>query len=366
MKNLKNLEQNWIKKFNKPFIIAGPCSAESEEQLIDTIKRINKSYITVFRSGIWKPRTKPGSFEGIGEIGLKWLQKIKNIYNIPIAIEIANAKHAKLALKYDVDYLWIGARSTVNPFTVQEIAESISGTDKIVLVKNPVNPDLELWIGALERLNNQNIKNIGIIHRGFSSYKKKKYRNNPKWKIVLELKNQYPNIPVITDPSHICGNRKSLFNISQQALNYGFQGLMIETHCNPDTAWSDSEQQVTPEELDKILKNLTIEDYNKYSNNIYNTDLKILRDQINKIDQQIITLIYNRLKLTKSVGNLKQKYNIPVFQSNRWNEILKSIKKESSNLGLQEKFIEKLFQLIHIESINIQNNIIRKQNNNNN
>lgn len=358
MKTLKNLEQNWIKKFNKPFVIAGPCSAESEEQLIETVKRINKSCITVFRSGVWKPRTKPGSFEGIGEIGLKWLKKIKNIYNIPIATEIANAQHAKLALKYDIDYLWIGARSTVNPFTVQEIAESIAGTDKVVLVKNPVNPDLELWIGALERLNNQNIKNIGIIHRGFSSYKKRKYRNNPKWQIVLELKNQYPNIPVITDPSHICGNRNLLFNISQQALNYGFQGLMIETHCNPDHAWSDAQQQITPEQLSQILTDLKIENYNKNLTKNYNSKLNIIREQINKIDEQILKAIYNRFQLTTEVGKLKQKYNIPVFQSNRWNEILQEIKKQSNKLGLQEKFIEKLFQLIHIESIKNQNNII--------
>lgn len=363
MKNLKNLEQNWIKKFNKPFIIAGPCSAESEEQLIETIKRIDKSYITVFRSGIWKPRTKPGSFEGIGEIGLKWLKKIKNMYNIPIATEIANAHHAKLALQYDVDYLWIGARSTVNPFTVQEIAESIAGTNKVVLVKNPVNPDLELWIGALERLSSQNIKNIGIIHRGFSSYKKRKYRNNPKWKIVLELKNQYPNIPVITDPSHICGNRQLLFNISQQALNYGFQGLMIETHYNPDAAWSDAAQQITPEQLYKILKDLKIEEHNKSLTKTYNSKLEILRNQINTIDQQILESIYNRFNLTKAVGELKRKHNIAVFQSHRWNEILKEVKKQSSKLGLQEKFIEKLFQLIHIESIKIQNNIINTKNN---
>lgn len=363
MKNLKNLEQNWIKKFNKPFVIAGPCSAESEEQLIETVKRIDKSHITVFRSGIWKPRTQPGSFEGIGEVGLKWLKKIKDTYNIPIATEIANAHHAKLALQYDIDYLWIGARSTVNPFTVQEIAESISGTNKVVLVKNPVNPDLELWIGALQRLSSQNIKNIGIIHRGFSSYKKKKYRNNPKWQIVLELKNQYPNIPVITDPSHICGNRNLIFNISQQALNYGFQGLMIETHYKPDSAWSDAAQQITPEELYKILTNLKLEEYNKDLIKKYDSKLNILRNKINELDKKILETIHNRFEFTKEVGKLKKQYNIPVFQSQRWNQLLQKVKKESNKLGLKEKFIEKIFQLIHIESIEIQNNIINHNNN---
>lgn len=358
MENLKDLEQNWIKKFDKPFIIAGPCSAESEQQVIDTIERIDKSYVSVFRAGIWKPRTKPGSFEGIGEIGLKWLKKVKDIYNIPIATEIANADHAKLALQYDVDYLWVGARSTVNPFTVQEIAEAIAGTDKVVLVKNPVNPGLDLWIGALERLLAQGIKNLGVIHRGFSVYRKGKYRNNPEWHIALEFKNLYQNIPIITDPSHICGNREGLFDVAQQALNTQFQGLMIETHCNPDAAWSDAAQQITPEQLFKILNTLEIKDIND-SNAIYHSKLNALRSRIDELDEEILEIIHDRFEIAKSIGRLKKEHNVAVFQSDRWTEILKDAKIKGSKLGLTEEFVEKLLQLIHIESVGIQNNIRR-------
>lgn len=362
MKNLKDLEQNWIKNFNRPLIIAGPCSAESEEQVMETIDRIDRSYVNVFRAGIWKPRTKPGFFEGIGEIGLKWLKKVKNIYGIPIATEIANANHAKLALQYDVDYLWIGARSTVNPFTVQEIAEAISCTNKVVLVKNPVNPDLDLWIGALERLLDKGVKNLGVIHRGFSSsYKNRRYRNNPEWHIVLEFKNRYPNIPVITDPSHICGNREGLFDVIQQAVNYQFQGLMIETHCNPDVAWSDSFQQVTPEYLFKILNNIKLCNTDNFDIS-YDFKLHTLRNQIDELDEQILEMIYDRFEIVKSIGKIKKEYNISVIQSNRWNKILKNIKLKGSTLGLKEEFIEKLLEIIHFESTKIQDNIIMKNN----
>lgn len=359
MKKLENLNQNWIKKFKKPFVIAGPCSAENEDQILKTVENLNKSYVTVFRAGIWKPRTKPGSFEGVGEIGLKWLKKIKDSYGIPIATEIANATHAKLALQYDIDYLWIGARSTVNPFTVQEIAESIAHTKKVVLVKNPVNPDLDLWIGALDRLLAQGIQNLGVIHRGFSPYKKGKYRNNPEWNIILEFKNRYPEIPIITDPSHICGNRNGIFDISQQAFNYQFHGLMIETHYNPDNAWSDASQQITPEELLKILKNLKINNNNV--NTIYQSKLNCFRHQIDELDNQILEIIHDRFELAKSIGRLKKEYNTEVLQSQRWNEILKDLKIKSSSLNLTEELIEKLFLLIHMESIKIQNNIMMEK-----
>lgn len=357
MRNLKTLEQNWIKKFDKPFIIAGPCSAESEEQIVETISRMNREYVTVFRAGIWKPRTKPGFFEGIGEIGLKWLKKVKDEYNIPIATEIANANHAKLALQYDIDYLWIGARSTVNPFTVQEIAEAVANTEKVVLVKNPVNPGLDLWIGALERLISQGVVNLGVIHRGFSSYKKGKYRNNPEWQIALDFKNRYPNIPIITDPSHICGNRQGLFNISQQAFNNKFNGLMIETHYNPDNAWSDADQQITPEELFNILKNLEITNINDSDNKNCHSKLNILRNQIDELDEQILEIIHHRFEISKSIGKLKKEYNVSILQSDRWSEILKDAKIKGLKLGLKKEFIEKLLQLIHIESIEIQNSI---------
>ena len=357
MENLKDLEQNWIKKFDKPVIIAGPCSAESEEQVMETAARIDKSYVTIFRSGIWKPRTKPGSFEGIGEIGLKWLQKVKQTYGIPVATEIANAQHAKLALEYDIDYLWIGARSTVNPFTVQEIAEAINGTDKVVLVKNPVNPDLDLWIGALERLLAQGVKNLGVIHRGFSAYKKGKYRNNPEWQIALEFKNRFPNIPIITDPSHICGNRTGLFDVAQQAFNHKFEGLMIETHCNPDAAWSDAAQQITPERLLEILKELELRNDDD-ADAVYHSKLKAFRERIDELDHQILDVIADRFKVAKNIGELKKEHNVAVFQSDRWNEMLSDSKIQGQKLGLSDEFVEKLLQLIHVESVEIQNQVM--------
>ena len=245
--NLQNLENNWIKEFSNPLIIAGPCSAESESQMLETAKRIKESNadVPIFRAGIWKPRTKPNGFEGVGVIGLNWLKKVKEEYGFKTATEVANAHHVAAALEADVDILWIGARSTVNPFTVQEIAEALKGTDKPVLVKNPVNPDLALWIGALERLLGQNVKNLGVLHRGFSTYQKTKYRNIPNWQIALDFKNQFPNIPMLVDPSHICGNRTGLAGIAQEALNVGYEGMMIETHCTPDEAWSDAAQQIT-------------------------------------------------------------------------------------------------------------------------
>jgi len=357
MENLKDIQQDWIKKFDKPLIIAGPCSAESEEQVMETAARIDKTYVNVFRSGVWKPRTKPGSFEGIGEIGLKWLKKVKDTYGIPVATEIANAGHAKLALEYDIDYLWIGARSTVNPFTIQEIAEAIAGTDKVVLVKNPVNPDLDLWIGALERLLAQGVKNLGVIHRGFSAYKKTKYRNNPEWQIALEFKNRYPNIPIITDPSHICGNREGLFDVSQQAFNHQFAGLMIETHRDPDSAWSDASQQITPERLLEILKQLELR-ISDDPDTIFHSKLDSFRGRIDELDHQILDLINDRLSVSKNIGELKKEHNVAVFQSNRWNEILKDSKEKGSKLGLSDEFIEKLMQLIHLESVEIQNSIM--------
>ena len=357
MKNLRKLDQNWIKKFKKPFIIAGPCSAESEDQILKTIKDLDKSYISMFRAGIWKPRTRPGAFEGIGEIGLQWLKKLKKLYNIPVATEIANANHAKLALEYDIDCLWIGARSTVNPFTVQEIAESINNTEKIVLVKNPVNPDLDLWIGALERLLSQGVKNIGVIHRGFSVYNKSNYRNNPEWDIILKFRDQYPNIPIITDPSHICGNRNGIFNIAKQALNYDFSGLMIETHYDPDNALSDSFQQVTPNNLLKILKKLEKEINYQNKELIFKSKLNLFRNQIDNLDQQILNIIFNRFKIAKSIGKLKKDNNVDILQSKRWNEILQDIKIQSAKLNLREDFIEKLFLIIHMESIEIQDQI---------
>ena len=259
MENNKEMG-TWLNNFNlpHPLVIAGPCSAETEEQVLKIARELKDSKVSVFRAGIWKPRTRPGGFEGVGEIGLKWLQKAKAATGLLMAVEVANAAHVKLALEHDIDVLWIGARTTVNPFAVQEIADALQNTDKVVLVKNPVNPDLALWIGGVERLYNANIKNLGVIHRGFSTYEKTKYRNNPEWQIAIDFQNKFPDLPLIIDPSHITGNRDMIFQVTQEALDLNYDGMIIETHIDPDNAWSDAAQQVTPEQLKKIIFDLTI------------------------------------------------------------------------------------------------------------
>ena len=351
---------NWINQFEKPLIIGGPCSAESEKQMMTIAEEIDKDYVKVFRAGIWKPRTKPNCFEGVGAIGLNWLKKVKDEHGMMIATEIANANHTKLALEYDVDVLWIGARSTVNPFTVQEIAEALRDTDKIVLVKNPVNPDLDLWIGALERLEGQGIKNLGAIHRGFSTYKKTKYRNNPQWQIALDFKNKLPNIPMICDPSHICGNREGLFDVSQQAFNFEYDGLMIETHCNPDEAWSDAAQQITPARLKEILVDLELRQSDD-PDSIYKAGIDNLRHQIDELDSSILDTISQRMKVANAIGNLKKEHNVAVFQPERWKKIKENSVKAGATLGLSEDFIDKLLQAIHQESVAQQNKIMIKK-----
>lgn len=354
--NLQNLENNWVKEFPKPLIIAGPCSAESESQMLETAKRIKESNaeIPIFRAGIWKPRTKPNGFEGVGVIGLNWLKKVKEEYGFKTATEVANAHHVAAALEADVDILWIGARSTVNPFTIQEIAEALKGTDKPVLVKNPVNPDLALWIGALERLVGQDVKNLGVIHRGFSTYQKTKYRNIPNWQIAIDFKNQFPNIPMIVDPSHICGNRTLLAGITQEAMNVGYDGMMIETHCNPDEAWSDAAQQITPEVLGDLIQNLQIR----------NTDISAFDDEmgrhrtlISDLDFQLIDLLSQRMKISEKIGNLKKDNNIAIFQPERWKVITEYANQKADESGMSAEFIEKVFKAIHEESIEVQNKI---------
>lgn len=359
---LKELHQDWILHFEKPLIISGPCSAESEEQLLETARRIDKSYIQVFRAGIWKPRTKPGSFEGVGEKGLKWLQKVKQETGMLIATEVANATHVKAALAHDVDVLWIGARSTVNPFTVQEIAEALKNTDKIVLVKNPVHPDFDLWVGALERLIAQGIKKIGAIHRGFSAYKKSQYRNQPHWQVALDFKGSYPNIPIICDPSHICGERKGIGSVAQQAFNFEYNGLMVETHCNPDQAWSDAQQQITPECLLKILKNIELREQDGSENLEYQNKLSGIRTQIDEIDQNILALLVQRLRLSEEVGMLKKNHNIAIFQPKRWEKITERLKIFAENIGLSREFTESFFKMVHQESISVQNKIMENKN----
>jgi chorismate mutase len=354
---LNSLENSWKTQYKNPIIIAGPCSAESESQMLETAERIKNSgaNIPIFRAGIWKPRTKPNGFEGVGVIGLGWLQKVKEIYGFQTATEVANAHHVEAALKADVDILWIGARSTVNPFTIQEIAEALEGTNKIVLVKNPVNPDLALWIGAFERLLAKNIVNLGGIHRGFSTYQKTNYRNTPNWQIALDFKNQLPNIPLFIDPSHICGNRTGLAEVSKNAINLGYDGVMIETHCNPDAAWSDAAQQITPEVLCDLLSNLEVRhssisaDENKLAHH---------RTIISDLDSQLIEMLSERMKISEKIGIYKKKHNITIFQPERWKEITEYILQKANSSNLSPEFVEKLFKAIHEESVEVQNNVM--------
>lgn len=348
---------NWIDNFKKPLVVAGPCSAESEKQMLKIAENLPKDKVEVFRAGIWKPRTKPNCFEGIGAIGLNWLAKVREEFGFKIATEIANTNHAKLALEYGVDIIWIGARTTVNPFQVQEIAEALRDTDKIILVKNPINPDLELWIGAMERLAGQGIKNLGVIHRGFSDYKKSKYRNQPQWQIALDLKNRIPELPIICDPSHIAGRRDLIEEISQKAMNFGFQGLMIESHCNPDEAWSDAQQQITPQRLNEILETLKIRNEDD-TNRDFHISLAELRNKIDDTDNRILEIINERMQIAKAIGDLKKAHNVTVFQPKRWNLIQEQILEKATKYGLSEEFINRFLTAVHQESIKIQNEIM--------
>ena len=300
MENKKEL-RTWLDDFqlNHPLVIAGPCSAETEDQVLKIAHELKNSDVSIFRAGIWKPRTRPGGFEGVGEIGLKWLQKAKAETGLLMATEVATAAHVKLALEHDIDVLWIGARTTVNPFAVQEIADALQGTDKIVLLKNPVNPDLSLWIGGLERLYNANIKKLGVIHRGFSTYEKTKYRNNPEWQIAIDLQNRFPDLPLICDPSHITGKRDMIQEVSQQALDLNYDGLIIETHIDPDNAWSDAAQQVTPATLKQMFINLRVRKVSDDESE-YNQKMAKLRMQIDEFDGKLLEILGNRMVMVPS------------------------------------------------------------------
>ena len=361
MKNNKKMK-DWLNNFNlsHPLVIAGPCSAETESQVMKIAHELNNSDVTIFRAGIWKPRTRPGMFEGVGAIGLKWLQKVKSETNLLTATEVADANHVKLAIDHDVDVLWIGARSTVSPFIIQEIAEALDGTDKIVLVKNPVNPDLSLWLGGLERLYNSNIKNLGLIHRGFSTYEKTKYRNIPEWQIPIEVKNRFPDIPMICDPSHISGRRDLIFDLSQTALDLNFDGLMIESHINPDEAWSDAKQQITPKTLIKIMKDLKVRN-ELVEEEKYKNELHSLRTQIDIIDHSILDSLSKRMKISEEIGGLKKTKNVAVLQNKRWNEILDKMIDEGNSKGLTREFISRIYKAIHQESIIHQEKIINSK-----
>lgn len=345
-------------QLNHPVVIAGPCSAETEEQVLKIAHSLKNTDVSFFRAGIWKPRTRPGMFEGVGALGLKWLQRVKEETGLKIATEVANKDHVKLALEHDIDMLWIGARSTVSPFIIQEIADELEGTDKIILVKNPVNPDLPLWIGALERLQRAGIKNLGVIHRGFSTYEKTKYRNIPEWQLAIELQNKFPNLPLICDPSHITGKRDLIFDVSQTALDLNFDGLMIETHCNPDAAWSDAAQQITPEQLIKIMANLRIRNTSVNEKN-YVSQLGDLRSRIDIIDDQLLDLLKKRMDIADEIGALKKTNNVAILQNTRWHEILGKVILEGEQRNLSEEFIIQVFKAIHQESINRQERVVR-------
>lgn len=358
MENNKNM-RTWLEDFglSHPLVIAGPCSAETEEQVLKIAHELKDTDATVFRAGIWKPRTRPGMFEGVGAIGLKWLQRVKEETGMLIATEVANAAHVKLALEHDIDILWIGARSTVSPFIVQEIADALNGTDKIVLVKNPVNPDLALWLGGIERLYSANIKKLGAIHRGFSTYEKTRYRNNPEWQLAIEFQNRFPDLPLICDPSHIAGKRNIIQDICQTALDLNFDGLMVETHWDPDNAWSDAAQQVTPSVLIQMMKDLKIR--TETSDEVeFTNKLNTLRTQIDVIDHGIIDTLGKRMKVAVDIGALKKQNNVAVLQSKRWNEILGKMILEGEDKGLSEEFILRMFKAIHQESINHQERVI--------
>lgn len=358
MENKKEM-RNWLDAMNleHPLVIAGPCSAETEAQVLKIAHELKDTDVSYFRAGIWKPRTRPGMFEGVGALGLNWLKKVKAETGMKTCTEVANAAHVKLAIENDVDLLWIGARSTVSPFIMQEIADALAGTDKIVLVKNPVNPDLALWLGGIERLYTAGIKNLGAIHRGFSTYEKTKYRNTPEWQLAIEFQNKFPDLPLINDPSHITGKRDMIFEVSQTALDLNFDGLMIETHFDPENAWSDAAQQVTPDALKQIMEDLKVRKETN-TDEAYKKALDNLRAQINVADNQLVELLGKRMKVANQIGILKKDKNVAVLQSKRWNEILGNMILEGESKGLSEEFVLKMFKAIHQESINHQERII--------
>jgi len=358
--NLKKLNQQisdistWLKIKKIPWVIAGPCSAESRQQVVSIARKLKKSpHVKAFRAGIWKPRTRPNTFEGVGEVGLEWLKQVKAETYLLTTTEVANTQHVELCLDNDVDILWIGARTTVNPFLVQEIADALKGVDIPVLVKNPINAELGLWLGAIERLYNAGIKKLAAIHRGFTTYMRKKYRNNPNWQIPIELKRLLPNLPIICDPSHIGGHRHFIEPISQTALDLGITGLMIETHNNPDRALSDSKQQITPRALMKLLTRLRARSADIKDKQVKKSIAR-LRAEISHTDAQIIQDLAERMKWVEEIGKLKEQHNIPVLQIDRWEHLLKDHIAKAQQLGLESDFIKAVFELIHAQAVKRQ------------
>jgi chorismate mutase len=339
----------------RPLVIAGPCSAETEEQVMNTARELSAKGIKILRAGIWKPRTKPGGFEGIGVEGLQWLKEAKKEFGMYTATEVATAKHVFEALKAGIDILWIGARTSANPFAVQEIADALKGVDIPVYIKNPVNPDLELWIGALQRVNNAGITRLGAIHRGFSTYDKTIYRNTPQWQVPIELRRRIPGLPILCDPSHIGGKRELVAPICQQAMDLNFDGLIIESHCDPDKAWSDAKQQVTPEVLDYILNMLVIRKETQSTEN-----LTELRKQIDECDDSIIEILAKRMRICREIGTYKKEHNMTVLQTARYREIIEKRGLQGAQCSMDAKFVEDVFEAIHAESVREQMEIINK------
>lgn len=354
---VKASEWGLFSDMKKPVVIAGPCSAESEQQIFETAKALKEAGVEVLRAGIWKPRTRPGTFEGVGSEGLHWMQRVQKELGMKISTEVANVKHVYEALKAGVDMLWIGARTTANPFAMQEIADALKGTDIPVLVKNPVNPDVELWIGALERLNMAGLKKIGVIHRGFSTYGKHKYRNTPQWQLPIEIKRRFPDMLMICDPSHISGKREYIHELSQQAMDLGFDGLIIESHICPEIALSDAAQQVTPVSLSEILSKLVIRDVDS-ENLEYKENIDELRARIDGIDRDLLDLLADRMKVSDEIGHYKKQNNITILQPNRWDKILEKVFVKGEEKGLDSEFLEKIFKAIHQASIDRQTKIM--------
>jgi chorismate mutase len=342
----------------RPLVISGPCSAETEEQVVETANRLAATgKVDILRAGIWKPRTRPGSFEGVGTKGLPWLQRAKKESGLPVAIEVATGKQVEDALHFDVDVLWIGARTTVNPFSVQEVADALRGVDVPVLIKNPINPDLELWIGAVERVAKAGIKNIGLIHRGFSSYGNTEYRNAPMWHLAIEMKRRNPGMLLINDPSHICGRRDILQDVAQKAIDLDFDGLIIESHIDPDKAWSDAKQQITPEKLGELVGSIIWRKEDINSEELH-AAMEKMRAQINQLDDELLQLLGQRMKVADKIGQYKKDNNITILQTNRWNAILERAFAKGEQLGLSKEFVTKYFDAVHMESINHQNKIM--------
>ena len=350
----------WLGPHERPAVIGGPCSAESLEQVMNIARQLTRiPEVRVMRAGIWKPRTRPSAFEGVGEKGLKWLQKVQEEFGLKVTVEVARPAHVIQALEHGIDILWIGARTTGNPFSIQELVEALQGVDIPVMVKNPLNPDLKLWLGALERFNQAGITKLAAVHRGFHCYDEGPYRNNPRWEIPIELKRLVPGLPIICDPSHICGNRHMISEVSQKALDLEMDGLMIETHNDPDNALTDSSQQIVPEALENILRSLTIRI--EKGNQEFSDKLEELRQQIDRIDMQLVEVLGKRMNIVHEMGEYKRDHNITILQIKRWRDIINSRLKIAEKHGLNRDFLLQLLQLVHNESIRMQTDILNRK-----